>query len=69
MDGRSICFVERSLEYKGNSQLRGYFLVGGGNLQSELSGFQNIHASEQGEGQIVGDLEVANCNASLRIHQ
>ena len=68
-DGGTIGFVKGGFENIGNTEFISDLLIGSGDFQGEFARFQNIDASKEGEGQVVGNRKCTDGNLPLRIHE
>src|SRR5699024_6078634 len=65
MNRGTVSLVKRRFEYVGNAQLLAYLDIAFSNLERQLAGFQHIHASEQHEWFVIGDINISNCYGVL----
>jgi len=65
VDGGAVGLVETGLEHVGDAELLGHLHIGFADLQRQIAGFQHVHAAEQHERLVVGDLDIADANDLL----
>ncbi len=63
---RAVGLVEAGLEHVGDAELVGHPHVFFADLEGHVARFQHVHAAEQDEWLVVGDLDVANADDLLR---